>query len=68
MMLVWNIDMAAYVLYVLIGSVVLLWLLICIIGVRLCSKEGEYNQRRHVGAGILINASGGCIMTMLIYK
>ena len=54
--------------HVLIGSVILLWLLICIIGVRLCSKEGEDNQRRHVGAGILINMSGGCIMTMLILQ
>ena len=83
--------------HVLIGSVVILWILVCVIGVsinhptllplplcrgtrfarsglttygrlcqfRLCSKEGEVNQRRHVGPAILVNISGGCILTLL---
>ena len=83
--------------HVLIGSVIILWILVCMIGVsinhptllplplccgtnlarsglttygrlcqfRLCSKEGEVNQRRHVGPAILVNISGGCILTLL---
>jgi len=54
--------------HVLIGSVVALWVLVCIIGVRLCSKEGEENQRRHIGAGVLVNISGGCVFTLLIIQ
>ena len=83
--------------HVLIGSVIILWILVCMVGVsiycptpllvplccsthfarsrltpygrflqfRLCSKEGEVNQRRHVGPAILVNISGGCILTLL---